>query len=92
MKRMTMGIGITALLVLLLASAFAFSVTLQNLRVNALSFAQPAEAAAVEEPMTGADESAISSLDADEVRMEEFEQADDHLCRKNRLADRATDF
>lgn len=95
MKRIYMGIGITVVLCLLLAGAFAFSLTLQNLRVSAYSFAQPAEAAGIAAgsaaPMTGADESAISSPDSGQVRMEEFAQPE-HLCQKDRVQNRATDF
>lgn len=91
MKRIYMGIGITVVLCLLLAGAFAFSLTLQNLRVSALSFAQPAEASAIEVPMTGADEAVISSPSLDQVRMQEFDQTE-HLCQKGKVQDRATDF
>ncbi len=91
MKRITLGIGILALLLLLFAGAFAFSVTLQNLHVSAYSFAQPAEAAVITAPMTGADESAISSPSTDSVRMERFDHST-HVCEKDKAPDSATDF
>ncbi len=91
MKRVFLGMGITALMLLLLAGAFAFSLTLQNLHVNAMSFSKPAPFALYTEPMTSADEAAISSPDADGVRLEEY-QASQRVCSKNKTPDRATDF
>ncbi len=91
MRKMYLALGTIALLLLLLVGAFAFSLTLQNLRVNALSFAQPAAAASIAAPMTFADEAEISSPATDGVRLEEF-QAPKGFCQKNKGHDRATDF
>ena len=91
MRKIFIGIGITALLFLLLASALAFSMTLQNLRVNALSFAQPAEAAVITAPMTSSDEANISSPESNGVRLQEMQQPE-RFCQKDKAQDHATDF
>lgn len=91
MKKLSIGMAVTALALLLLASAFAFSASLANLRVNALSFVQPAQAAVVASPMTLVDEAQLASPSSEPVRMQEFQQSD-HVCQKDKLQDRVTDF
>lgn len=91
MKKVYLGVIALGLMLLLLAGALAFSFTLQNLRVNAFSFVQPAAAAVLAAPMTSSDEAAIVSPEPSEVRFEEF-QAPTHVCQKDKLQDRATDF
>lgn len=91
MRKVYFGIGITALALLLLTSAFAFSLTLQNLRVSALSFAQPAAAAIVAAPMTFADEAEISAPATDGVRLEEFVKPE-HVCSKDKIREIETEF
>jgi hypothetical protein len=91
MRKLLIGGGITALVLLLLATAFAFSLTLQNLRLNALSFVQPAAALTIAAPMTSADESEIASPDSTGVRIEEFQKRE-HACNREKLRESATDF
>jgi hypothetical protein len=91
MRKVTIGIAVTALVLLLLASAFAFSATLASLRVNALSFVEPAEAAVIASPMTSLDEAQLASPLSETVRMEEFQQTD-RVCQKDKIQDRAPDF
>ncbi len=91
MRKLYLGMGVAALMLLLLTSALAFSLTLQNLRVNAMSFVQPAAAIVIAAPMTSADESEIASPNSTGVRFEEFEQTD-HFCQKYKSLETATDF
>ncbi len=91
MKRVYLGIAVTALLFLLFAGAFAFSLTLQNLRVSALSFNTPASPIIFAAPMTSADEAAISSPNSEAVRLKEFQEPQ-HVCDKNKVQESATDF
>jgi hypothetical protein len=91
MKKFYIGIGITALMVLLLASAFAFSLTLQSLRVNALSFVEPVAASIIAAPMTSADEAEIASPESGGVRLEEFE-ARHAVCAKRQAQEEASGF
>lgn len=91
MRKLYITVAVTALMLLLLASAYAFSVTLQNLRINTFSFAHPAAAAVIAVPMTSADEAAITSPQSNTVRLEEF-QPPEHVCAKNKVQNRTTDF
>lgn len=91
MRKLYIGLGIFALALLLLTSAFAFSLTLQNLRLNALSFGQPAAALVIAAPMTSATEAEIASPDSEGVRLEEFVRPD-HVCNKDKLSEHTTDF
>jgi len=90
MKRITIAIGITLLMLMLLASAFAFSMTLQDLHVSAFSFAQPAEAAVTDSPMTSDDEAAISAPSSDSVHLADFKPQ--HVCNRDKSSDNASDF
>lgn len=91
MKKVYIGIGITALVLLLLGTAFAFSVTLQSLRLNALSFAEPVAAAVIAAPMTFADEAEIASPDSEGVRLEQY-QARQAVCAKRQAQPETTGF
>lgn len=91
MRKLYIALGITALMLLLLASAFAFSLTLQNLRINSFSFARPVAAAVVAAPMTSADEAAIASPESNSVRLEEFQQPE-RVCSKNKVQNRTKEF
>jgi hypothetical protein len=91
MRKISVTLAVTALMLLLLVSALAFSVTLQNLRINTFSFARPAAASVIAVPMTSADEAAIMSPESNTVRFEEFQQPQ-HVCDKNKARNRTTDF
>lgn len=92
MRKLYIGFGVIALALLLLTAAFAFSLTLRNLRLNALSFTPPAAAIIMAAPMSSVDESNISSPDARSgVRLEQFVQPE-HVCNKTRVQERSTDF
>jgi hypothetical protein len=90
MKRISIAIGITLLMLTLLGSAFAFSLTLQDLHVNAFSFAQPAEAAVTGAPMTSDDEAAISAPSSESVHLADF--APQHVCNRDKTQGNSTDF
>lgn len=91
MRKLYIGFGVIALALLLLTAAFAFSLTLQNLRLNALSFSPPAAAIVIAAPMTSDVESNISSPDNRGVRLEQFVQPE-HVCNKNKVQEYTTDF
>lgn len=96
MKRISIGIAVFALLFLLFAAAFAFSITLQTLHVNAFSFEQPASSLMLAAPMTSADEAQIASpqadrVSADQVRFGETQQST-HVCPRDKATDQPADF
>lgn len=95
MKRVFRSIGLTALafalVILFLGSALAFSLSLQNLHISAVSFAQPANGTVLAAPMTSEDESQISLSQSDGVRLEEY-QASDHVCQREKTDDEGVGF
>jgi hypothetical protein len=95
MKKIYLGIGLTALLLavvlLFLTSAFAFSLSLQNLRINAASFAPPAASAVFAAPMTSSDEAVIARPISDNIRLEEMQETD-HVCQRSKTNAPGTGF
>ncbi len=66
MQKWIIGVSVVVLLIISLASAYAFSASLMNLHIHSGSFAKPNIAA----PMTYADESQIGSAQPNLVRFE----------------------
>lgn len=95
MKRVYVGVGLTALVLavvlLFVTSAFAFSLSLQNLRINAASFAAPAASVILASPMTSAEEAAIGQPQINTIHFEEFPQAD-HVCQRDKVNAEGTGF
>lgn len=92
MRKVYVAIGFTVVLFLLLASAFAFALTLQNLHINAGSFSQSLVVpVAVDQPMTSAEEGEIAAPTSDTVRFAEF-KVPEHLCQKDKDSNPGTDF
>jgi len=95
MKRVLLGIGLTAvaltLTIMFFGSALAFSLSLQNLHINAASFAQPINSTVLASPMTSADEAQIGKSQPDSIRFEEY-QATDHVCQRDKASDQNVGF
>jgi hypothetical protein len=95
MKKVYLSIGLAALMLmvalLFLTSAFAFSLSLQNLRINAASFASPAASVLLASPMTSADEAEIGKPQSDSIRFEDFQQSE-HVCNRTKTSAQDTGF
>ena len=95
MKRLFLGIGLTAaaltLAIMFFGSALAFSLSLQNLHINAASFAQPVVSTVLASPMTSTDESAIGTSQSDGISLEEY-QASDHVCQRGKTSEQSIGF
>lgn len=88
MKKFIIGASVTAFLLVLFASAFAFSASLSNLRISAGTFAKPS-VPVVAAPMTFADESEITAPQADSVRFQQLEKSERVCERKKSQANTA---
>lgn len=82
MKKIMIGLSVGGLMILLLASALAFSLSLQVLNVNAASFALPTSSV-LADPMTSDAESQIGSPASDPVRFQTV-QVPAHVCNRDK--------
>ena len=80
MQKWIVGASVLVLLVVSLASAYAFSASLIDLRIHIGSFAKPGLAA----PMTFANESEIGAPQPNMVRFQTVEQANGPLCQRDK--------
>ncbi len=87
MQKWIIGASVMVLLVISLASAYAFSASLMNLHIHTGSFAKPSAAA----PMTYADESQIGVAQSDMVRFETIQEPTS-LCRREQKQDSTAGF
>ena len=90
MKKLIIGASVTVLLLVLFASAFAFSASLKTLHLNAASFS-PATNATFASPMTYDAETQITSPQADEVRFQTIDQQEG-LCQRDQVQSSAIGF
>jgi len=88
MKKLIIGASVTAFLLVLFVSVFAFSTSLSNLRISAATFAKPS-VPVFAAPMTFADESEITVPQADSVRFQQLEQSERVCARKKSQANTA---
>ena len=90
MNKFIVGATVVVLLLVLFASAYAFSTSLRTLRLNAsgLTLTAATESAA---PMTYADESQISAPQADMVRFQTIQEPE-RLCQRDRTAESTVGF
>ncbi len=91
MKKVLIALSVGALLFLLVATAFAFSFTLQNLHISAASLVQPLGSPVLAAPMTSADESNMSTTTQDHVRFETVQEPE-HICQKDKTKDQGVGF
>ena len=85
MKKIIIGLSVGGLMLLLLASALAFSLSLQALNVNAASFTLPSSSV-LAAPMTSDAESQIDAPASDPVRFQTTQQPT-HLCDRDKGTD-----
>jgi len=83
MRKLILTLAVVGLMFVLAATAVGFSLSLQNLHVNAASFAAPVIAPAYAAPMTYADESNIQEPQSSTIRFEEY-QAPEHVCERSK--------
>lgn len=90
MNKFIVGATVVGLLLVLFASAYAFSTSLRTLRLNAsgVTSSAAAESAA---PMTHTDESQIGAPQADMVRFQTIEKTE-RLCQRDRTAESTVGF
>jgi hypothetical protein len=82
MQKWIIGVSVMAMLLITLASAYAFATALTNLRIHTGSFSPPTVAV----PMTFASESQISSSRSNLVRFKALEPST-ALCRHAQTSD-----
>lgn len=85
MNRVIM-LTVAALLLVLVTSALAFSLTLQGLHVNAASFNAPGVKAVEAAAMTSADEAQVGQPSGEMVRMDVY-TAPVRLCERDKASD-----
>ncbi len=81
MKKIMIGLSVGGLMILLVATALAFSFSLQVLNVNAASFAIPSSSAVLGAPMTSDAESQIEAPASQTVRFQTTQEPE-HLCHR----------
>lgn len=79
MQKWIIGASVTLLLVISLASAYAFSASLIDLHIHTGSFVPPAIAA----PMTYGDESQVGSAQSNMVRFQTVQESHS-LCQRDK--------
>lgn len=87
MQKWIIGASVMVLLVISLASAYAFSASLVDLHIHTGSFTKPSIAA----PMTYTDESQIGAAQSNRVRFETIQERGS-LCRREQKQDMTTGF
>ncbi len=91
MKKALTALSAVALIIVLLASALAFSLSLQNLNINAGSFLLSAASSANAAPMTSNDEAAIGQTRSDTIRLQ-VDDVPQHVCKRNKTSDTSAGF
>lgn len=91
MRKLILVLSVVGLTLVLAATAVGFSLSLQNLHVNAASFAAPALAPVHAAPMTYADESNVSQPQGSTIRFEDY-QAPSHVCERDKSGDASAGF
>ncbi|HZQ08774.1 MAG TPA: hypothetical protein VFD70_19480 [Anaerolineae bacterium] len=91
MKKMITAASAVGLMMILLASALAFSLSLQNLNINAGSFLLSAATPVNAVPMTSNEEAAISQPSSDTIRLQ-VDDAPQHVCKRNKTSDTSAGF
>lgn len=80
MQKWIIGASVLVLLLVTIASAYAFSASLMDLRIHSGSFAKPRVAA----PMTYAEESELGAPQPNLVRFQTVDQANGPLCQRDK--------
>ncbi|MBI4673222.1 MAG: hypothetical protein HY741_16340 [Chloroflexi bacterium] len=90
MNKLVIGASVAAFLLLLFASAFAFSTSLSTLHISAGSFAKPA-APVIAAPMTFTDESEITAPQTAAVHFQVLQNSG-RVCERDKAHDHTLGF